>query len=53
MSYEYSKNELVQNSAIELLRDTLNWRIFYAYNDEVLDDLGNRCNSLKTEMQYE
>ena len=38
MSYEYSENELVQNSAIELLRDTLKWRTFYAYNDEVLDD---------------
>ena len=38
MSYEYSENELVQNSAIELLRDTLGWRTFYAYNDEVLDD---------------
>ena len=38
MSYEYSGNELVQNSAIELLRDTLKWRTFYAYNDEVLDD---------------
>ena len=33
MSYEYSENELVQNSAIELLRDTLGWRTFYAYND--------------------
>ena len=38
MSYEYSENELVQNSAIELLRDTLKWRTFYAYNDEVLDN---------------
>ena len=38
MSYEYSENELVQNSAIELLRDTLGWRTFYAYNDEVLGD---------------
>ena len=38
MSFEYSENELVQNSAIELLRDTLKWRTFYAYNDEVLDD---------------
>ena len=36
MSYEYSENELVQNSAIELLRDTLGWRTFYAYNEEVL-----------------
>ena len=38
MSFEYSENELVQNSAIELLRDTLNWRTFYAYNDEVFGD---------------
>lgn len=36
MSYEYSENELVQNSAIELLRDTLGWHTFYAYNEEVL-----------------
>lgn len=42
MSYEYSENELVQNSAIELLRDTLGWRTFYAYNDEVL---GNDSSS--------
>ena len=42
MSYEYSENELVQNSAIELLRDTLGWRTFYAYNDEVL---GNASSS--------
>ena len=38
MSYEYSENELVQNSAIELLHDTLKWRTFYVYNDEVLGD---------------
>ncbi len=42
MSYEYSENELVQNSAIELLRDTLGWHTFYAYNDEVL---GNDSSS--------
>ena len=38
MSYEYSENELVQQSAVDLLHDQLGWRKFYAYNDEVLDD---------------
>ena len=38
MSFEYSENELVQNSAIELLRDTLKWRTFYAYNDVYSND---------------
>ena len=38
MSFEYSENELVQNSAIELLTSELGWRSFYAYNNEVLDE---------------
>lgn len=37
MSYDYSENILVQNSAVELLTTKLGWRKFYAYNDEILD----------------
>jgi len=36
MSYEYSENKLVQDSAGNLLRDELGWEVSYAYNTEKL-----------------
>ena len=36
MSYEYSENKLVQDSAGNLLRDELGWEVAYAYNTEKL-----------------
>ena len=36
MSYEYSENVLVQDSAGNLLRDELGWDVAYAYNTEKL-----------------
>ena len=36
MSYEYSENKLVQDSAGNLLRDELGWDVYYAYNTERL-----------------
>lgn len=36
MSYDYSENILVQNSAGNLLHDELGWDVQYAYNTEVL-----------------
>ena len=36
MSYEYSENKLVQDSAGNLLRDELGWDVYYAYNTEKL-----------------
>lgn len=36
MSYEYSENILVQNSAGNVLKDKLGWEVAYAYNTEVL-----------------
>ena len=36
MSYDYSENILVQESAGNLLRDELGWDVQYAYNQEVL-----------------
>ena len=40
MSYDYSENVLVQNSAGNLLRDELGWDVVYAYNTEVLGENG-------------
>lgn len=40
MSYEYSENILVQNSAGNVLRDKLGWEVVYAYNEEVLGENG-------------
>lgn len=40
MSWEYSENILVQNSAGNLLQNTLKWDVHYAYNKEVLGDKG-------------
>lgn len=36
MSYDYSENILVQESAGNLLRDELGWDVQFAYNTEVL-----------------
>ncbi len=40
MSYEYSENILVQESAGKLLHDELDWQVEYAYNKEVLGESG-------------
>ena len=40
MSWEYSENVLVQNSAGQLLQDDLGWEVVYAYNQEVLGEDG-------------
>lgn len=41
MSYEYSENSLVQESAGNLLRDELGWDVRLAYNTEVLGKHGS------------
>ena len=40
MSYDYSENILVQQSAGDLLREELGWRVAFAYNTEVLGENG-------------
>lgn len=40
MSYDYSENILVQESAGNLLRDELGWDVQFAYNKEVLGKSG-------------
>lgn len=40
MSWEYSENILVQNSAGNLLQDALGWDVHFAYNKEVLGEYG-------------
>lgn len=40
MSYDYSENILVQESAGNLLRDELGWAVRFAYNTEVLGKNG-------------
>lgn len=40
MSYEYSENILVQNSAGKILSDKLGWNVVFAYNEEVLGEGG-------------
>lgn len=40
MSWEYSENILVQNSAGDLLHDVLGWDVVFAYNKEVLGENG-------------
>lgn len=40
MSWEYSENILVQNSAGDLLQDRLGWDVAYAYNKEILGESG-------------
>lgn len=41
MSYDYSENILVQDSAGNLLRDELGWDVKFAYNTEVLGESGS------------
>ena len=40
MSYDYSENILVQNSAGNLLEQELGWEVKFAYNTEVLGENG-------------
>ena len=40
MSYDYSENILVQESAGNLLRDELGWDVRFAYNTEILGKNG-------------
>ena len=40
MSYDYSENVLVQDSAAALLHDELGWDVMFAYNQEVLGENG-------------
>ena len=40
MSYDYSENMLVQESAGNLLRDELGWDVRFAYNTEILEKNG-------------
>ena len=40
MSFDYSENILVQNSAADLLHDELGWEVVYAYNQETLGENG-------------
>ena len=40
MSYDYSENILVQESAGKLLHNELGWEVVYAYNQEVLGENG-------------
>ena len=40
MSYDYSENVLVQDSAGNLLKDELGWEVVYAYNTERLGESG-------------
>ena len=40
MSWEYSENILVQNSAGKVLKDKLGWEVVFAYNTEVLGENG-------------
>ena len=40
MSYDYSENILVQESAGHLLEQELGWQVEFAYNLEVLGESG-------------
>ena len=40
MSYDYSENKLVQDSAGNLLQDELGWEVVFAYNQETLGENG-------------
>ena len=40
MSYDYSENILVQESAANLLQNELGWQVEFAYNKEVLGEQG-------------
>lgn len=45
MSYDYSENILVQESAGHLLEDELGWRVELAYNTEVLGETGTSISN--------
>ena len=40
MSYDYSENKLVQDSAGNLLQNELGWEVVFAYNQETLGENG-------------
>ena len=40
MSYDYSENVLIQESAAKLLQNELGWEVSFAYNTEVLGENG-------------
>lgn len=40
MSWEYSENRLVQDSAGKVLRDTSDWNFVFAFNSKVLGQEG-------------
>jgi len=50
MSWEYSENILVQNSAGNLLQDVLGWDVVFAYNKEILGDNGTLGRKKYTEI---
>lgn len=50
MSYDYSENILVQESAGHLLEDELGWRVEIAYNTEVLGENGTFGRKLYKEI---
>lgn len=50
MSYDYSENILVQESAGNLLRDELGWDVKFAYNKEVLGKDGTFGRESHTEI---
>ena len=53
MSYDYSENILVQESAGNLLRDELGWEAVYAYNFEGKRyDTGNKLGFLKATVEF-
>lgn len=42
MSYDYSENILVQETAGNLLHDEMDWDVVYAYNEEVPGKTANK-----------
>ena len=50
MSYDYSENILVQESAGNLLHDELDWDVKFAYNTEILGENGTFGRKLYREI---
>ena len=50
MSYDYSENILVQESAGNLLRDELGWDVKFAHNYDILGDLPPKLMSSEIEI---
>ena len=50
MSYEYSENRLVQESAGHLLQEELGWNVVFAYRNEVLGEKGTLGRESKKEV---